>query len=339
MLDDLMVSEAGGVKQFYGGKLVERLAEAYGAGADTAQVFAKSSPEVYAGLVDQGRESLLNSTLSVLDQSEPSGSGLSAKVLHRNLETDNGSGYANYAVKASGVQVGYDSHYSSGRWSASLGLEDGSLSGSYLNGKSNGYAASLSAAHNLTAAEGLQLTGRVTLASHGTNLTRQTNDGVARADDVSSNSWLLGGGLAYRTTIGGYRLHTAVEAASYGVSVDSFLEKNSQSVLDALQVQQQKETGTALILSAALGKKLTDNVDFSAGVRLIRLSGNAQEVTANIASESTDFTVQNPGLGGNQASADVGVTYKMTDSALMSMSLRANGSQGLSADLVYRKAF
>jgi hypothetical protein len=339
MLGNLTVSDAGGVKQFYGGKLIERLAAAYGSGADTAPVFAKSTPEVYAGLVDQSRESLFKSTLSVLDELSPSGSGLSAKLLNRNRETNHGASYANYSVKAFGVQVGYDGNYGGGPWSASLGLEEGALGSTYLSGKSRGYAAALSAAHNLPSTEGLQLTGRVAFANHNNNLTRQTNDGIARVDGVNSNSWLVGAGLAYRTTVGSYRIHTAVEAASYKVSVDSFLEKNTQSVLDALRVQRQKDRGTAFILKAALGGALTDNVDFDAGVRVIHLPNSAQSVTAKVDVENTNFTVQNPGLGRTQTSVNAGLTYKATTKDLMSVSLRSNGTQGVGVDLVYRKAF
>jgi hypothetical protein len=183
------------------------------------------------------------------------------------------------------------------------------------------------------------VTGRASLANHSNDLTRQTNDGIASANDVNSNAWLLGVGLAYRGTLGRYRTHLAVETAAYSVVVDPFLEKNGQSVLDALSVQRQDDSGTSLILNAAMGGALTDKLDFNVGMRVVQLTNTAQAVTARVGVEDTNFTVQNPGLGRTQTSVNAELSYKLKDNATVGVSLRAFGDHGFSADLAYRMAF
>jgi autotransporter-associated beta strand protein len=339
MLDGLVVNSAGGVKQMYGGKLAERLVSAYAAGADTSAVFARSSPEAYASLVEQGKQSLFFSPGGdIADMLGKAESGGTATLYTRTRKADD-SAYAKYELQANGLQLGYGKVQQDVTWKAGLGVENGKTESAYLDGKSTGVTATLSAAKALPGVQGLHVTARVAYAGHDNDLSRQTNAGTAKANGVSSSAWMGGIGLAHLAEINRLRLQTTVEAAPYSVTADGFSETNASSASDALSVDRLKQSGVALVLGMDLSGKLSDNLSFNTGFRLVHDNQNHQAVTARLVTENAAFTVQNPGLGNTQFNVRGGLNYRIANGGNVGLSLASYGSKGTQANVSYSHSF
>jgi autotransporter-associated beta strand protein len=337
MLDALMVEEAGGVRQFYGGKLVERLVAAYANGADSTSIFAQASPEAYTSLIEQGRQALFFTPDADIGSDLGEARGAFATVYTRSGKARNG-GYAKYDLDADGVQVGY-SMGESLIGKVSLGMEDGRNHSNTLRGSSDGLIGSLAAAKTLPV-KGLYLSGRVSYAEYKTDASRQTSAGTAKADRIDSSAWLAGVGVMHLAHFERLSLRSSFEVASYSVTVDGFSETNSLSVTDALSVRELKQDGTALVAGMELSGNLSDSWLLRAGANVVHdLSGDDQEVSASVNGENAAFTVRNPGLGKTQFSVLGSVGYRMGDAGNLDLSLQTFGSKGSQASLSYSKQF
>jgi autotransporter-associated beta strand protein len=337
MLDALMVESEGGVRQFEGGKLVERLASAYAAGTDTASIFAQASPEAYTGLIEQSRQALFFVPEADISGDIGEARGAIANVYTRSGKARN-SGYANFDLDADGVQVGYSAGESLiGK--ASLGMEKGHNRSTTLSGNSDGLIGSLAAAKTLPV-EGLYLSGRVSYAQYKTDASRQTSAGKAEADRIDSNAWLAGVGVMHLANFGRLSLRSEFEVASYGVKVDDFTETNRASVTDALSVRSLNQDSTALLAGMDLSGNLSESFLLHAGANVVHdLRSNAHEVSASVNGEAADFSVRNPGLGRTQLSLMGSVEYRMDEAGNINLALQTFGEKGSQASLSYSKRF
>lgn len=340
ILSDLMVSDAGGVQQFYGGKLVERLAAAYAVGADTGAVFARFSPEVYASLMDQVKTSLLYSAPGIADDLQRTPVGLSASYFSRELKTGSQSGQASYDVRASGVRLGYgDIAAGDIAWRGNLMLEHGKVGGDYFNSSGDGYSGSVQLAKPLASVSGLYLTGRLGYGEQRNDVTRQTNDGPAHVKGLGSRAWLAGVGLAHVGKAGSLRLQSAVEVVGYSAEVDGFSESNSQSAADALSVKRQSQSGGALVLSVGLSGAATEQLELSLGGQLVSYQKRSYDVTASLNTENTPFTVHAKGLSATQFNLNAGALYRITPVDSLSTSVQGFNDGGYQANVTYNHSF
>ncbi|MCG9077692.1 autotransporter-associated beta strand repeat-containing protein [Laribacter hongkongensis] len=340
ILSDLMVSDAGGVQQFYGGKLVERLAAAYAVGADTGAVFARFSPEVYASLMDQVKTSLLYSAPGIADDLQRTPVGLSASYFSRELKTGSQSGQASYDVRASGVRLGYgDIAAGDIAWRGNLMLEHGKVGGDYFNSSGDGYSGSVQLAKPLASVSGLYLTGRLGYGEQRNDVTRQTNDGPAHVKGLGSRAWLAGVGLAHVGKAGSLRLQSAVEVVGYSAEVDGFSESNSQSVADALSVKRQSQSGGALVLSVGLSGAATEQLELSLGGQLVSYQKRGYDVTASLNTENTPFTVHAKGLSATQFNLNAGALYHITPVDSLGASVQGFNDGGYQANVTYNHSF
>ena len=337
MLDGLMVEDAGGVRQFYGGKLLERLAGAYADGADSASIFAKASPEAYTSLIEQGRQALFFMPEAGIGSDLGEARGGIATVYTRSGKAKN-SGYARYDLDADGVQIGYSTGESL-IVKASLGMEDGRNRSNTLHASSDGLIGSLAVAKTLPI-EGLYLSGRVTYADYNTDASRQTSEGIAKANRIDSNAWLAGIGVMHLARFDRLSLRSTFEVASYDVKVDGFTETNLVSTTDALSVGTLKQDGTALLAGMELSGYLSDDFLLRAGANLVHdLRGDDHGVNASVNGEAATFSVRNPGLGKTQFSVLGAAEYRMGDAGNVGLSLQTFGEKGSQVSLSYSKQF
>lgn len=338
MLNALQVEDAGGVRQFYGGKLLERLATAYANGTETASIFAKASPEAYTSLIEQGRQALFFTPDDGIASDIGGARGATASLYTRSRSASN-SGYADYDLDADGVQIGY----SAGQdlvWKASLGIERGKNRGDTLSGHSDGLIGTVAAAKSLPGVQGLFVSGRVSYAAYDTDASRQTSAGVAKADGIKSSAWLAGLGLVHLADFDRLRLKTTVEAAGYGVEVDGFTEANTVSATDALSVRKLKQDGSALLAGVELSGNLSDNFLLRAGANVVHdLQGDDHEVAASVNGETAAFSVRNPGLGRTQFSVRGGMEYRMGEAGNIGLTVHTFGDKGSQASVSYSKRF
>jgi fibronectin-binding autotransporter adhesin len=337
MLDGLMVEDAGGVRQFNGGKLLERLANAYANGTDSASIFAQASPEAYTSLIEQGRQALFFTPEADIGSDLGQARGAIATLYTRGGKARNG-GYADYDLDADGLQVGYSTGESLiGK--ASLGLENGRNHSDTLRGSSDGLVGALAAAKTLPV-KGLYLSGRVSYAEYKTDASRQTSAGTAKADRIDSSAWLAGVGVMHLANFERLSLRSTFEVASYSVKVDDFTETNTVSTTDALSVSALKQDGTALLAGMELSGNLSDSFLLRAGANVVHdLSGDDHQVSASVNGETATFAVRNPGLGKTQFSVLGSVEYRMGDAGSVDLALQTFGEKGSQASLSYSKRF
>ena len=104
--------------------------------------------------------------------------------------------------------------------------------------------------------------------------------------------------------------------------VNGFTETNANT-LQALNIQSQNSR-SALTEVAVSGSGLV-NSQFSLNGRLgisYNSADTARDVTANVASESTSFTVRSPGMGNTAYNLGVGANYNVTEKLTLSASYR-----------------
>ncbi len=340
ILSALNVNSTGGVKQFYGGYLLDRLADADSNG-NTNDVFARFSPEAYAVLSDQVRGAMFDSAPSLLDDISKGSLGGSAAAYYDTQSTSLGQQYAKYSLSTQGIRLGYSREFSSGTvGSISASVGDYSTSSNYLSGKANGVAVTLAMAHHLPSVfDGLYLFGRTGVVYQNNDMTRTTNLGVAKADGVASQGAFAGIGMGYLTEFSGIRVRSSLEATSYRTSVDGFNESNAQSVTDALHINSQTQRGNGLIFDLAGSGKLSDRFDYDAGVRWTSFEQSNHTISATVNTEVTPFSVSTPGVKQHQLSVNSGLSYRLDKGENVRLDLRSALSNGTAVNLIYQNRF
>ena len=151
-------------------------------------MFAKFSPEAYTSLTEQGKQALFFSPgTDIAGDIGRTQQGVDASVFGGRRNADNG-GYASYALKTDGLQGSYTGVVKSTVWKANVVVNDVSTSSNYLNGRSNGVTGSLSAATELPGGLGLHALARAAFSYYRSDMNRQTGNGSAKADGVSSDA-------------------------------------------------------------------------------------------------------------------------------------------------------
>ncbi|AOY95486.1 hypothetical protein BKK79_27405 [Cupriavidus sp. USMAA2-4] len=339
ILSGLQVNSAGNVKQFNGGSLLDRLVTTLAAGGSTETVFAKFSPEAYTSLTEQGKQALFFSPgTDIAGDIGRTQQGVDASVFGGRRNADNG-GYASYALKTDGLQGSYTGVVKSTVWKANVVVNDVSTSSNYLNGRSNGVTGSLSAATELPGGLGLHALARAAFSYYRSDMNRQTGNGSAKADGVSSDAWLGAIGLAHVYNGSKLRLQTTLEVAPYSVRTSGFTEVNAASPSDALSVQQMKQSGTAFVLGVGLSGNLTDRFGFDTGVKVIRDSRRDHSVMASVATENASFSVRNPGFGQTQFSVKGALNYRLASDMQVGLGVYYFGGSDVQGKLSFDKRF
>ena len=340
ILSALNVNSTGGVKQFYGGYLLNRLADADLTGS-TSNVFARFSPEAYAALSDQVRGAMFDSGPSLLDDISKGNLGGSVGAFYDTQSTSLGQQYAKYSMSTQGVRLGYSGELSSGTvGSISARVGDYTTSSDFLSGKATGVAVTLAVAHQLPSlSDGLYLFGRTGFAYQNNDMTRTTNLGTATANDVASQGAFAGLGMGYLTEFAGVRVHSSLEATSYRITVDGFSENNSQSLTDALNVNRQSQSGTALIFDLEGSGKLSDRFDYDAGITWTSFEQSEHTIGATVNTEVTPFSVSTPGVKQNQFSVNGGLSYRFDKGENIRLDVRSSFSNSTAVNLTYQNRF
>jgi fibronectin-binding autotransporter adhesin len=340
MLDGLNVSGSGGVSQFYGGRLLERLAVAYVTGVNTDVIFSRSSPEVYSAWIDQARDSLVYSAPSIVDDLGKVDLGATVSLYSEDRATGSHSAYSSYGFRTKGVSVSYGARYKNLNWRAHFASEDTNFSSDFLNGQGNGYSAGVSLAYDLGMNNGLHAITRISVMDKSSSMTRNALEGISSVRDAKSSGSLIGVGIGYVGSVGNHRLQVEGQVMSYTAKMGELRESNSTSQYDRINVSSQRRSGSAVMLSTALLGKFDEKTDYSIGARVLSYGGNrGHQVTSRMSTEDVPFTVSGVGLNKSQWALNAGVSYKPTSQDTFSVLLQSMGSVGHSARLSYSRSF
>jgi autotransporter-associated beta strand protein len=340
ILNGLNASNTGGVAQFYGGRLLERLATAGISSAATNGIFTRFSPEPHAAWLDMSRDSLIFSAPSIVEDLGKTHPEMTVGLATSQRTTGVEPGYADYRIRANRLVLGISGQQDGTYVRAHLIPEDVSVSSPMLRGTGNGVAGGLSIARELSWARGLHLMGRFAFAEHSSHADRATNAGEATARQISSSGSLIGLGLGHVAQLGQSTLRTEASLLGYSVRTDEFTEANQTSAYDALTVLPGKRSGSAFSVGASLGGAVSEQVDYRFGARVVSLSGDRQhDVAARVNTEQSVFSVKGLGLASTQYSLNAGLGYKLSKQSSLSVEIGTAGSSNYQSQLNFRMSF
>lgn len=317
MMNALRVSSAGGVSQYYGGRLVEHLTAALASGTPNAAsvVFAKASPEIFSGLGDHIKLSTLDNRMDL--GAYASGGDRAVYVTGSfnagSARNKNDAGFARFKTTDQRINLGVAAQFGFGLVQLSYGSANGNLRGDYFDGKINGDQFSLGMSSPIAMEGGLRIQSRFTYGDYDFTGTRVTNAGLAKLNDLSGDTLVYGGGFEYLKAWDKVSLNANIELLGVRTSVDAFTETEA-AALENLSVSAQREHFTMLATSIKVGYKFTPRAQAFVTLSTDHEMGtNAHIVTAKVAVEDVAFTVANPGVSKTRFKAGLGTQVQLTD--------------------------
>jgi len=310
MLDQLRVNSAGGVDQYRGGRLVEAAAAALATGDANAvsTVFAKASPEAYAGLVEHQKLSMLDNLTEL---------GGYARLENRaiyvtgSIDFDQGrsqkeAGYVRFKSTDRRFNLGLAAELPVAKVQISYGRADGTVRSDYLRGEADGDQVSAGASVPVALDGAVRLMARAAHGSYRFKGSRVTNAGAASFKSVKGSSTVLGGGLEYATVSDKLTLNASAEMLHVRSKVHGFAE-TGVGLVDALAVSAQRDTSTVLRARLKTAYMLQPGWQGFAKLSVDHeFNDKKRDVTATVLAEDSAFTVRNPGLVNTRARIGLG---------------------------------
>jgi len=343
MLSALLVETAGGVEQYYGGKLIERLTTAVATSADTSRIFSLASPERHVALLDNVRSSMF---ASLVNLSSDGREGWNYRYTNRNQKSVIDGTYSEYHIASNGASVDYTRKLAGSFVSATVGYENSKSSGTGYSADSDGLNLAVTWSLPVASVKGLTLGLQAGMSDFTNDVSRSTSTTNATANSVDSSSNAFGFSIDYVYPIKSLNMALAMglDVVHYTATVDGFTESNVGNLLDSLDVHKQKSSGTAVIATVGVSGNYTKNLRFGADLRLTSYgSGKEHKISANVAPEQTVFTVGHEGVGNTIFGLGLSSEYKINKDSSLGLGLRFEGdgsmSDGFRGDINYRRRF
>jgi hypothetical protein len=316
----LMVSDNGGVQQYYGGNLMSYVTAALAANpSSVGKVFARWSPEAYAGITDQMKVSVLDNLpeLGGYDKLTP---GRTFAIGNWNRNGINGSdqaGYAQNRFRDDALNVGIAHQFGFGQLLLSYGHSDGNFYGANISDRTMGDQVGLGISAPVALGQALRVTGRFIYGGYTSKGVRATNSGSASFGGVHSNVFAYGAGLEYLKQAGKLRIDNTAEFIGMHERMNGFSEYGAGSAaadgLDLMSVKRMTHDAYIGRLGSTVGYIVSPVVEvYAKGTYDHEFGKRLTDIAANVSLESTDFTVANTGLSRDRFSAGGGVKVNAT---------------------------
>lgn len=317
LVNQVRVGTAGGVNQYYGGRLIEFAASALvnGSAADVATVFAKASPEAYVGLMDHMKLSMLDNRLELggYENVDRPTYFMTGSVNMGQAKSRESAGYLRYESKDHRFNIGAAAQLPVGRVQVSYGRTSGDVESTHLNGDIKGNQYSIGASAPVALDGALRLAARFAYGDYAYKGTRVTNEGTASFGNVNGSSTVWGGGFEYLKSSKRLSVGFSAEVLSVLNKVDGFTE-TGVGALEALSVHAQRERYEVLGADLKLGYQFQPNIQGFMAVSLDQdLSDRLHAVSANVSVESVNMTVMNPGFTATRVDGTIGARVDLTD--------------------------
>ncbi len=340
-LTGLMVEDNGGVWQYYGGKLIERLATAVATSGDTDRVFSLASPERHAALLDNVRGSLFASLMNLPSEARE---GWNYRYTNRNQQSMADGTYSEYRLASNGASVDYTHKLANSFVSMTVGYDNGSATGTGYRAESTGVNLGVSWSLPIAAVKGLTIGLQTGMSDFSNDVRRDTATTVAVARDVDSRSSALGVSIDYVRQMDKLNLAFGVDVISYQTKVDAFTESNQGNLLDSLDVHEQSNRGIAVVATIGVSGKYSEKLTLGADLRLTAFGSDREHmVSANVAPEDAVFTVGHEGVGRSIFGLGFSAEYQLSEASSLGLALRVEGDgslgDGFRGDLSYRRRF
>lgn len=330
MVSQVRVATAGGVNQYYGGRLIEYAASALASGNPSAisAVFDRASPEAYIGLMDHMKLSMIDNRLE-LGGYEPVDSpvfGMTGSIDLAEAKNRERTGFARYKSVDHRFNIGAVAHLPLARIQVSYGRTNGSVRGDYLSSNATGDQFTLGASVPVGFDNALRITGRVAHGDYEFDGQRVTNDGAAAFGVVGGSSTLFGGGFEYRHVSKKLSLDLTTELVGVRNKVAGFTE-TEVNALDSLAVHARKDRFTMVSGDVRLGYELQPGLRGFMGMKVDHdFDSVDQSITANVSVETVNMTVINPGFAPTRVRANLGAMIDITDGVRWTIEGRAGNN-------------
>ncbi len=326
MVNQVRVATAGGVNQYYGGRLIEFAASALAGGnaADVATVFAKASPEAYVSLMDHMKLSMLDNRLELggYETVDRPTYFMTGSVNLGQAKSRERAGYLRYESKDHRFNIGAAAQLPVGRVQVSYARTDGDVESAHLKGDITGNQYSIGASAPVALDGALRLAARFAYGDYAYKGTRVTNDfdpagrlieRPASFGKVNGSSTVWGGGFEYLKSSKRLSVGFSAEVLSVLNKVDSFTE-TGVGALESLTVHAQRERYEVLGADLKLGYEFQPGIQGFMAVSLDQdLSDRLHAVSANVSVESVNMTVMNPGFSATRVDGTIGARFDLTD--------------------------
>jgi hypothetical protein len=320
MMSAVLVNTAGGVNQYYGGNLMGYLAAAQASSTPGAvdAAFARWSPEAYAGIVDQMKQSVLDNLTdqSSYDQLKAGTTYVIGNVGRSGLDGAHEAGYAQNTFRDTSANIGFAHQFAGAEVSLAYGHTTGSYYGANTQGTVLGSQAIAGLSVPLGMGQKLRATAQIVYGDFTSHGMRGTNGGEAVFNGVKSTTTAYGFGLAYHQA-GVTHFDIAAQVIGMDQKLNGFAETaattNGASALDLMQVGETHHQAWVGQMTAKLGTNLTKGLTGYVDVTYDHeLGRQLTSINGNVAVESVSFTVNNPGLSRDRALAGAGIKLDVT---------------------------
>ena len=317
MLGQVRAGTAGGVTQYYGGRLVEFAASALatGSAANVAAVFDKASPEAYVGLMEHMKLSVLDNRLDLGGYANVDAATyyMTGSVDLGEARSRDHAGYVRYKSNDHRFNIGAVAHLPVVRLQVSYGRTDGRVESRYMRGDVQGDQFTAGASVPVALDGALRLAARFAYGDYAFKGTRVTNDGSASFAGVDGSSTVFGGGFEYLRTSKRLSIGFSAELLSVLNKVGGFTE-TGVGALETLSVHAQRERFEMLGADLTLGYQFKPSIQGYLKVSVDQeLSDRMHAVSANVRVETANMTVANPGYVHTRADATLGARFDLTD--------------------------
>lgn len=317
MLNQVRVGTAGGVNQYYGGRLVEFAATALATGnaASVAAVFDRASPEGYLGIMDHMKLSMLDNRLELggYDVVDAPAYFVTGSIEYGEARNRDVAGYARYKSVDRRANLGVAVDLPVGRLQASYGHTDGHVQSAYLRGEAKGDQFTVGASAPVALDGALRLAARFAYGTYEFDGRRETNAGTATFGGLGGSSTIMGGGFEYLRTSGKLSVDLSVEGLNVLNKVDAFTE-TGVGALEALAVHQQRERFWTVAGDLRLGYAFTPRVQGFMTLSVDHdLDDALHQVSANVRVETVSMTVANPGFAATRFAGGLGARVDISD--------------------------
>jgi hypothetical protein len=331
LMNALLLNTAGGVSQYAGGNLLGYVTTAMASGTTGAMdtAFARWSPEGYAGITDQMKQSMLDNLtdLSSYDTLTAGRTYAIGNITNGYLKGASVTGYARNSFRDTAFNVGVAHQFKQMEISVNYGHTNGNIAGDYLQGTVLGNQVIGGASVPVAMGEKLRVIGHLAYGDYTSHGTRATNSGTAAFNGVDGHTMAYGFGLAYHQ-VGKTQIDIAAEAIGMDQVLHGFGETatatGSANPVDLMKVSDTRHNAWVGKLDAKLGTNLAQNVvGYVAMSYEHEMGARMTTINARLAVDSTTWSVNNPGLSRDRVMGGIG--FKLNLSSAIQLNLDAKG--------------
>ena len=324
LVKQLMVNNAGGVNQYYGGMLMNYVTTALGQSAAAVKTaFDRWSPEAYTGIVDHMRDSMLANLpeLGGYDKLEASRWVAIGSFNRSGSHTKTVAGYVKNTLRDTGFNIGFAHQFGAAQLQLTYGHTDGDIASTFQTNQSHGDQIGVGASVPFALNGKLRATARYVYGAYSVSGDRYTNSGKVSIDNVKSNTDLYGLGLEYLYTNKAWRIDSTLEFLGMNQHVNGFSEAaGSAAQLDTMSVLQQRRNVSLLKADMNIGYSVSKNAALYLKLGVVEdLNYNMHDLTARVRLENVNFTIQNPGLERTRATSNLGARVKIGDGLMINV--------------------